>query len=101
MPVCLLNMCLRARYTRRMTNKSFATSRIKILEGQVKKLQDDLDKAVILNKSLHEENESVWFLIKELMESEQLTKEMLKHLESIVNDRKYSALFAEKARGTA
>ena len=84
-----------------MTNKSFATSRNKILEEQVKKLQDDLDKAVILNKSLHEENESVWFLIKELMESEQLTKEMLTHLENIVNDRKYSALFAEKARGTA
>lgn len=84
-----------------MTNKSFTTSRIKILEGQVKKLQEDLDKAVILNKSLHEENESVWFLIKELMESEQLTKEMLTHLENIVNDRKYSALFAEKARGTA
>lgn len=101
MPVCPLNMCSRARYTRRMTNKSFATSRNKILEAQVKKLQDDLDKAVILNKSLHEENESVWFLIKELMESEQLTKEMLTHLENIVNDRKYSALFAEKARGTA
>lgn len=84
-----------------MINKSFSTSRIKILEGQVKKLQEDLDKAVILNKSLHEENESVWFLIKELMESEQLTKEMLTHLEIIVNDRKYSALFAEKARGTA
>ncbi len=84
-----------------MINKSFSTSRIKILEGQVKKLQEDLDKAVILNKSLHEENESVWFLIKELMESEQLTKEMLTHLENIVNDRKYSALFAEKARGTA
>ena len=101
MAVCPLNMCSRARYTRRMTNKSFATSRNKILEEQVKKLQDDLDKAVILNKSLHEENESVWFLIKELMESEQLTKEMLTHLENIVNDRKYSALFAEKARGTA
>jgi len=81
--------------------KSTIASRNKILTEQVEELKALLEKAKIHNEALHEENETVWFLIKELSESEQLTQDMLKHLEQIVAERKYTAMFAEKPRGTA
>ena len=91
----------RAAYDVAMTQKSFAASRIKILEDQVKKLTEELDKAHIYNVALREENESVWFLLKELIESEQFTQDLQGRLEEIINERKYAIALGEKERGTA
>jgi len=91
----------RAAYYVAMAQKSFTASRIKILEDQVKKLTEELDKAYIYNVALREENESVWFLLKELMESEQFTQDLQGRLEEIINERKYTIALGEKERGTA